>query len=159
MSVRLSARLSVRSATLVLTASALAVGGAVVAGAPASAAPAVKHIVAPLSGLQEVPGPGDADGKGKGTLDVNATTGEICYVLEVRGIAPATAAHIHEAARGVAAGVVQVLKPPTSGRSSSCVTNLKVARGIVEAPADYYLNVHNLDFPGGAVRGQLPGRP
>ena len=155
----MSARLSVRSATLVLTAGALAVTGAVVAGAPASAAPSVKHIVAPLSGLQEVPGPGDADGKGKGTLDVNATTGEICYVLEVRGIAPATAAHIHEAARGKAAGVVQMLKAPTSGRSSGCVTNLRLAADLVESPADYYLNVHNTDFPGGALRGQLPGRP
>ena len=155
----MSARLSVRSATLVLTAGALAVTGAVFAGAPASAAPSVRHIVAPLSGLQEVPGPGDADGKGKGTLDVNATTGEICYVLEVRGIAPATAAHIHEAARGKAAGVVQMLGAPTSGRSSGCVTNLRLAADLVESPADYYLNVHNVDFPGGALRGQLPGRP
>ena len=155
----MSARLSVRSATLVLTAGALAVTGAVFASAPASAAPSVRHIVAPLSGLQEVPGPGDADGKGKGTLDVNATTGEICYVLEVRGIAPATAAHIHEAARGKAAGVVQMLGAPTSGRSSGCVTNLRLAADLVESPADYYLNVHNVDFPGGALRGQLPGRP
>ena len=133
--------------------------GAVVAGAPASAAPSVKHIVAPLSGLQEVPGPGDADGKGKVTLDVDATTGEICYVLEVRGIAPATLAHIHKAARGVAADPVQNLNLPTSGRSSGCVTNRPLALGLVEAPADYYLNVHNAKFPGGAVRGQLPGRP
>ena len=147
----MSVRLSVRSATLALTAGALAVTGAVVAGAPASAAPSVKHIVAPLSGLQEVPDPGDADGKGKVTLDVNATTGEICYVLEVRGIAPATAAHIHKAARGVAARPVQDLKFPSSGRSSGCVTNLPLARGLVEAPADYYLNVHNADFQMGAV--------
>ena len=155
----MSARLSFRSATLVLTTGALAVTGAVLTGAPASAAPAVKHIVAPLSGLQEVPGPGDADGKGKGTLDVNAATGEICYVLEVRGIAPATAAHIHEARRGAAAGVVLTLAAPTGGRSSGCLTSVPVARGIVESPADYYLNVHNVEFANGAVRGQLPGRP
>ena len=155
----MSVRLSFRSATLALTVGALAVSGAVVAGAPASAAPSVKHIVAPLSGLQEVPGPGDADGKGKITLDVNATTGKICYVLEVRGIATAKFAHIHEAARGAAGDVIVGLDAPRGGRSSGCVTNLRLAEDLVESPADYYLNVHNTDFPGGAVRGQLPGRP
>jgi hypothetical protein len=30
-----------------------------------------------------------------------------------------------------------------------------VARSLLRNPADYYVNVHNPEHPGGAVRGQL----
>ena len=153
----MSVRLSARSATLALTAGALAVTGAVVSGAPASAAdkPKTTQLAAQLTGAQEVPGPGDADGSGLGVLTVDRKTGEICYALNVSGIAPATAAHIHEAPRGTAGPVQVALAPPTSGRSAGCVVDAALAKDLVKDPADYYLNVHNAEFPGGAVRGQL----
>ena len=155
----MSVRLSVRSATLALTVGALAVSGAVVAGAPASAADKDKAktplFAVQLNGAQEVPGPGDADGTGVGVLHVDRKTGRICYTLNVNNIAPAVAAHIHEAARGVAGPVVKGLVAPTNGRSEGCVVDAVLAKKIVKDPADYYLNVHNGDFPGGAVRGQI----
>jgi len=153
----MSVRLSVRSATLVLTAGALAVGGAVVAGAPASAADEAKTTVfaVQLNGAQEVPRPGDPDGTGVGVLYVNRKSGEICYTLNVNNIEPATMAHIHEAARGVAGPVVKGLAAPANGRSEDCFVDAVLAKEIVKDPADYYLNVHNTGFPGGAIRGQI----
>ena len=149
----MSVRLSVRSATLALTVGALAVSGAVVAGAPASAADKDKTTLfaVQLNGAQEVPGPGDADGTGVGVLHVDRKTGRICYTLNVNNIAPADAAHIHEAARGVAGPVVKGLVAPTNGRSEGCVVDAVLAKKIVKDPADYYLNVHNAEFRAGAV--------
>ena len=153
----MSVRLSVRSATLVLTAGALAVTGAVVAPASASAGDKGKtpKITAQLNGAQEVPGPGDTDGTGVGVLTINRKTGQICYTLNVKNIASAKAAHIHEAVRGAAGPVIEPLEAPTDGPSKGCLSNAKLAKDIIKAPADYYLNVHNADFPGGAIRGQL----
>ncbi|MBA3267249.1 MAG: CHRD domain-containing protein [Acidimicrobiia bacterium] len=70
-------------------------------------------------------------------------------------IAPATAAHIHEAPPGAPGPVVQGLIAPTRGRSAGCLTNYALAADIAADPGDYYVNVHNTPFPGGAVRGQL----
>ena len=109
-----------------------------------------------LTGAAEVPGPGDPDGTGTARLELNIGTGEICYELAVSGIAPATAAHIHVGPAGVAGPVVVPLAPPTSGSSSACASaDPELIKAIIQNPQQYYVNVHNADFPAGAVRGQL----
>ena len=114
-----------------------------------------RPFTATLTGAAEVPGPGDPDGSGQARVTVNPGTGDICYVISVRNIAPATAAHIHEAPVGQSGGVVLGLKAPTSGTSSGCVNNQDLAVEILRNPEDYYVNVHNPAFRAGAVRGQL----
>ena len=108
-----------------------------------------------LSGANEVP-PADPDGSGTGQLWLNHGQRTVCWQLEVANIAPATAAHIHHAAAGVNGPVVVPLSPPTGGTSSGCVdaTRLLIT-DIMHNPEDYYINVHNAEYPGGAVRGQL----
>ena len=109
-----------------------------------------------MTGAAEIPGPGDPDGTGTATLTVNPGLGQICYELTVAGIAPATAAHIHVGPVGVAGPVVVPLAPPTNGSVSACAAvDRELALAILKHPADYYVNVHNADFPAGAVRGQL----
>lgn len=109
-----------------------------------------------MTGAQEVPGPGDPDGSGRAVIRLNRGKGEICYSLTVTGIAPALAAHIHVGPAGVAGPVVVSLVPPNSGSSSACGTvNRDLIVAIAQDPANYYVNVHNQDFPAGAVRGQL----
>lgn len=125
--------------------------------APASSdALAGRPLTATLTGAAEVPGPGDPDGSGTATVAVNQGQGEVCFVLTVADIAPATAAHIHRGTAGVAGPVVVFLVPPTDGTSTGCAS---ADRGLLKAirqnPEDYYVNVHNADFPAGAVRGQL----
>ncbi len=110
-----------------------------------------------LTGAAEVPGPGDPNGAGTAQITVNAGKKQVCYKLSVTRVAAATAAHIHEAAV-TAAGPVKVTlgTPNTSGTSSGCVTVTRaLALEILKRPADYYVNVHNAEFPNGAVRGQL----
>ena len=109
-----------------------------------------------LTGAEEAPGPGDPDGSGEAFITLNHGRGEVCFQLTVVDIAPAAAAHIHEAPPGVPGPVVVGLVPPTGGSSSGCVSaDRDLIKDIIQNPSDYYVNVHNADFPAGAVRGQL----
>ena len=111
---------------------------------------------ASLTGAAEVPGPGDLDGTGTARITVNVGQSTVCYEITVANIAPATAAHIHEAVAGAAGPVVISLNAPTSGRSSGCASvDRELAKEIAKDPTEYYVNVHNAAFLGGAVRGQL----
>ena len=121
----------------------------------AGAASAAEVFFTELQGEEEVPVRGDLDGRGFAVVAAIPEVGLVCYGIAVFGIAPATAAHIHEAPRGVPGPVVVGLEAPTGGSSSGCIANQSEAEDIAENPEDYYVNVHNLDFPGGALRGQL----
>ena len=103
-----------------------------------------------------MPVPGDPDGIGFATVTVNPGQGLVCYELSVSDIVPAAAAHIHEAPPGEAGPVVVTLEPPTNGSSDGCVeVDRAEAKDILKNPADYYVNVHNAEYPAGALRGQL----
>src|SRR5260221_794343 len=128
---------------------------ALAANAAQSAHTGGRPLSASLSGPIEVP-PGDPDGGGKFTLTVNHGKGQVCYTLSVTRIDAPTAAHIHKGAAGVAGPVVVPLTAPTHGSSKGCATvAMDLAMDLIQNPANYYVNVHNAAFPGGAVRGQL----
>ena len=144
--------------TRLLRTAVVLLGVVVPAAAVTSTASAAggRPLSTPLTGAEERPGPGDPDGSGTATLRVNPGQGQLCYTLSVSGIAAATAAHLHTAPAGSAGPVVVTLTAPTSGVSSGCVDiDRELARDIVRDPDDYYVNVHNAEFPAGAVRGQL----
>lgn len=133
--------------------------GALALALPALAAEHIhdgRKISAELSGDAEVPGPGDADGSGSFTARINPGQGEICYTLTVDDIAMATAAHIHVGAADAAGPPRVFLAAPAGGSSSGCLSiNRNLAMKIIREPENYYVNVHNAEFPPGAVRGQL----
>jgi len=111
-----------------------------------------------LSGAEEFP-PADPDGTGFALITLNAGQATVCWELTVSNIQPATAAHIHKAPAGVNGPVVVPLSPPTTGSSSGCTAaDPALIADIIENPEEYYVNVHNAEFPGGAVRGQLSNR-
>ena len=120
-------------------------------------ADAVKQgMTASLTGAQEVPGPGDTDGSGTAEITIVDGTDNVCYDLNVRNIAPATAAHIHRGMRGEAGPPVVTLEAPTDGGAEGCVSAPGALADEIEAnPVAFYVNVHNAEFPNGAVRGQL----
>jgi hypothetical protein len=115
-----------------------------------------RPLSATMTGPEEVP-PGDPDGTGSAAFTFNPGRGRVCFELDVADIAPATAAHIHVGPPGVAGPIVVPLTAPTDGSSSGCVND--VDPGLIDAikknPGGYYVNVHNAEFPPGAVRGQL----
>lgn len=120
--------------------------------APAHAAP----VATTLSGANEVPGPGDPDGTGTFTGKIKPGRGLLCYTLTVSDIAAATAAHVHVGTADLAGPVVIGLTPPSDGSSSACVTaDRELLKAIAGNPEAYYVNVHNQEYPAGAVRGQL----
>jgi hypothetical protein len=137
----------------------LAIGAAAMAALMLTAGPGLaqgRPLSTTMSGAEEVPGPGDADGAGFATIRLNSGLGEVCFDLTVSNLAPATAAHIHEAPAGVAGPIVVPLSPPTSGFSSGCVSaDRELIKDIRQNPSEYYVNVHNAEFPAGAIRGQL----
>ena len=141
--VRLIASLATALALMVSTAAVVSAAG----GRP---------YTVPMAGAEEAPGPGDPDGTGTAWFWVNPGQGEVCYVLEVEDIAPATAAHIHRAPAGSPGPVVVPLTAPTDGSSEGCTeVSRELALELIRTPEAVYVNVHNADFAPGAVRGQL----
>lgn len=122
---------------------------------PAAAAGA--PLFASLDGPSEVPGPGDRDGRGIALIHLDSQAGEVCWFLFVRRIAPATAAHIHRGSPTVAGPVVVALSAPNAhGLAHGCTeASSDLIAEIRNNPVAFYVNVHNQDYPAGAVRGQL----
>ena len=147
------------------------VSGLALLAAPAAAAGAatsrtsgkVTRLAATLSGANEVPGPGDPDGRGKAVVRLSGTTA--CYLLEWSGIGAPTAAHIHQGGAGVAGPVVVLFFQPGTNAASlpgtlssvaGCVdVDPALAGRIAASPRDWYVNIHTADFAAGAIRGQL----
>ena len=117
-------------------------------------------LLAPLDGSLEKPNAGDPDGYG--AADFRIKGNRVCFRIIAQGIAPVTAAHIHKGGPDVAGpvevdlftfkGKSQTLPPRISGCAKSTTALVK---DIAKNPGDYYVNVHNADFPTGALRGQL----
>jgi hypothetical protein len=114
----------------------------------------------PLTGAAEVPGPGDEDGDGFANVFLQPEGGQICYDIVVNGIDAPTAAHIHEGAAGVAGPVVVPLETPVVEGGGAAIDSCASADAVLidriaADPTGFYINVHNADFPDGALRGQL----
>ena len=107
---------------------------------------------AQLTGAAEVPGPGDTDGSGFAVVTIDGTT--VRYTVWTQNIAAATAAHIHIGGPGVAGAVVVPLDQNTLFSGTATITTT-LAGEINANPSGYYVNVHNAEFPNGAIRGQL----
>lgn len=118
--------------------------------------------IADLTAELEVPGPGDAAGSGRVEIQ-SATEGEWCIDMEATGLSSDVSdAHIHFGTEGVSGDPVIPIGAPTATEgdtdtwSDVCVAvDEQLAAEIVDAPQAFYANVHTIDHPGGAIRGQL----
>jgi len=115
-------------------------------------------LAALADGDQEVTG-GDVDGQA--TAFVRARGSKVSYSLKWSGIAAPTAGHIHAGKAGVNGPVAVAFfgsaLPETVDGIAGVVTDVNddTVDAIRHNPSSHYVNIHNADFPGGAVRGQL----
>jgi hypothetical protein len=118
------------------------------------------QLEATLSGANEVP-PADPDGTG--TAKVTAAGGLVCWQVTWAGIGTPTRAHIHQAPAGVNGAIVVPFFEAPNGLPSTldsvdgCTSGVDrvLARAIRTGPSGFYVNIHNAEFPGGTIRGQL----
>lgn len=111
-------------------------------------------LTAQLAGSAET----DEDGTGTATLVLDPDAGTACWEMTAENIDPVTISHIHEGAEGVEGGVVVDLDlDGFEGTSEGCneAAEAETLQAIIDDPAGYYVNLHNEEFPGGAIRGQL----
>jgi hypothetical protein len=128
-------------------------------------------LTARLVGAQEVPA-ADPDGGAKATVMINVDAAEVCFEIKsITDTGTPNRGHIHQGAAGVNGPIVVPffeLRPADapatdprhdaleSGRLADCVPgDPAILADIVANPGNYYVNVHNTRFPGGALRCQL----
>jgi hypothetical protein len=108
-----------------------------------------RPITVTLMGAAEVPGPGDPDGTGTARLTFNPGKNQVCYELKVDKIAPVNGVYLHAGAAGKSG-------PPIVTLTKECAPlEQEKIMDIIKNPGNYYVNVHNTEFPKGALRGQL----
>jgi hypothetical protein len=170
--------MSKRTATAAACAAGLAAGLVLAPVQSALAGHANDVLEADLDGRSEVASGaadqrivGDPNGTGEiyvFGIDDDPTT--LCYVLLVDKVAEldqapggGRAAHIHRGAEGTNGPVEVNLAWPQGGQAGDCLTEGEPGKGlapgevqeILTNPEDFYVNVHNGEYPGGAIRGQL----
>lgn len=104
-----------------------------------------------------VPDGGSEDGSGEATLELDPAAGEVCFEVSVEDVEPVTAMHIHEGAEGESGPVFIGLSEAFDGDSIDDCAEAEASdiQQVVDNPSDYYLNLHNEDFPAGVLRAQL----
>jgi hypothetical protein len=102
---------------------------------------------------------GDTDGAGTATIRFRRDAAQVCWLVRVQNITlPAVGQHIHRGARTSSGGVIIAMapNPGADGVSRGCTTaTTALIDEIVATPANFYVNVHSTEKPGGAVRAQL----
>jgi len=153
-----------------LFAASATIGGALAFAGAALAEPVAdggRKFTTPMSGAEECNssgtcGVGDPDGSATGSITVNVGQDRVCWEFtNVTNVAPVNRGHIHKAPAGSNGGIVVDffnVAAGTQGPLTGCTTTLlgrELLLDIIRDPSAYYLNLHNADFPAGAVRGQL----
>lgn len=140
--------------TAAVVATVLTIGVSPLVQASAS----ITKLVVSANGANEKPNDGAKTGTASGTFILDTTKNTICFLnMKTKGLVGVTGAHIHLGGSGIEGSIFvsfSIAKFNQKGQACSKVDR-SVLADIAKHPADYYLNVHTKDFPGGAVRGQL----
>jgi uncharacterized membrane protein YgcG len=143
--------------TSVVVGLVVALALAVVGGAALAKKKKTVKATAEMTGTKEVP-PADPDGTGTADFKLKKKKKQICFDVDFQNIEDPFVAHIHPGKEGVNGPPLITLfeAPGSTSPQSGCVDAAKSdIKKISKKPQNYYCNVHNDPFPGGAIRGQL----
>ena len=121
----------------------------------------VRKLEAALDGGEEVPDKGDPNASGLALVTVKTEKKKVCFNISWEKLdEDPSAGHIHKGKFGVAGEVVITLfESQTATPAKGCVKANKDLLGkIKKKPQNYYVNLHNNEYPAGAIRGQLTER-
>jgi hypothetical protein len=103
-----------------------------------------------------VGGPGDPDARGKVRITIDASRKLVCYDFSLAGVSTPLMAHIHRGpAYRIGPSVVTLFTGPGGPLDDCLLWTPKQLAAIVADPANHYVSLYTLEFPDGAVRGQL----
>jgi hypothetical protein len=125
-----------------------------------------------MDGQQQIAShlPGDPDGTGSATIIADSGNNSICGQFFWQNVsAPVGFGHIHEARAGQPENpgfTINLFGPPTnlngfpSGTQGCTIVPGAVIDQMARKASFFMVTIHNAEFPGGAIRGQLaaPGR-
>jgi hypothetical protein len=133
-------------------------------GAATPSFPAEQTFTVTLSGTAETNiahpsgGTGDPDGYGSVKLVITPADRQICYDLRLSHVAEPLMAHILEAPRlKNGPPIVSLFTGPGSALNGCVIANTGQLAEIIADPSSFYVSVATMEYPDGAVRGQLPG--
>jgi CHRD domain-containing protein len=97
----------------------------------------------------------DPDASGSARLEIVGQT--VRFTFHVEGTGKIIASHIHRGAAGVNGPMAWEVNPGFAADRVSGTAEVpeELARDLAENPSAYYVKLHSLKFPGGAIRGQL----
>lgn len=98
----------------------------------------------------------DTEGRGFAELRLEKTA--IRFRIEAHGLGMVTASHIHHGASGVNGPMLWEINPGFEGDSSegeAAGMPPGVLKLLAAEPSEFYVKLHTMKFPGGAIRGQL----
>ncbi len=126
---------------------------------------------AKLTGKNETPMAVKTKARGEADFKLSKDGKELSYILKVKDIENATAAHIHAGKKGEeGAPVVGLFKGPKEGKFSGVLAKGTITDKDLVGPlagktvedldkmikdGDAYVNVHTKQVPGGEIRGQV----
>jgi hypothetical protein len=127
-----------------------------------------RALTARLNGENEIPD-ADEDGRGRARVKIDVEGGEVCFRIWFDNITTPDKGHIHDGDADENGPVVvtffdlgmmpdeDVQDALERERVRGCVevTDEVLLQDIKDNPEEYYVNLHNTRYPGGAIRGQL----
>jgi uncharacterized protein YceK len=106
-----------------------------------------------MKGSNEVP-KGAPNGSATAVITIT-TSKQVCWKFtNLKGVTAPKVDHIHQGPAGAAGSIVIPLG--TAYKASGCVpASATVLSQIESKPSGFYVNIHNVAYPHGVVRGQL----